>query len=1265
MMNKTTTHPMHQNKPLIVFVITSALSESLVAGVELFYQQHGRLFNVRIFSTHDIEEEVISTGSVAQGLESADMVFLDIRGGGKANGVCTRVLPRTDQPVALLLGGTPEIMALLRLGSFSMKTIMEKSTRETSSKNPTAGPNLASIQRMMGLIEKGGSLLPFGKLRHARNWARLMKYWQQGGAENIKNLLILTAIEYLGFSLPKPAQPVTYPDFGIFDPLSGQSFTDLKAFRQARGFDPEKPTVGLLFYGGMHFSQSLVPAKAFAERLSRMGLNLLPIFANAGFNLKAIQTCFFSDGNPTVDAVVYFQWFQLATFMDSAGETTVTLLKKLNVPVFSACPMFGREIRKWEDSDQGLSPIETLTTVILPELDGMIEPLPSAGLIEKTSDTVEGHIQQVAAIEDRVERACNRISRWLILKAKPNAEKRVAFIVFDNPPGEDNLGSAAYLDTFASLRNLFEKMTDKGYTVTDLPKNQSLHEYFLARRLVNSPHWGGEDTALKTGGQLTGVEYESLLDATVPGADVTLEWGPLPGDIMTLNGNFILPAVEFGNILLGIQPTRGFHADPDKISHDKTLPPHHQYLAFYRWLEEVWQADCIVHVGTHGTLEFLKGKEMGMSRNCFPEALIGNVPHLYFYHVINASEATIAKRRSLGVLISYNSPSFAVSGLYDQWDPLDQLIAECLEAAALEPDRAKRLERQVIEKAAGLHLGSDSLCAIQEEIALMKRSIIPKGLHRLGEDVPEKDCITFAVFFLRYDRGEIPSLHRLLAEGRGLDYEALLCPGRAKPGDVIPGRALEEIEAEVAAMVREAWEKGTLPDTEPARTAVANAVKAARNLTGGLELDNFFNGLSGAYIEPALGGDPLRNPEILPTGRNSFQFDPRLVPSEEACRRGMEIAENTLAHYQSLNGSYPDSTAVILWGFETTKTRGETVGQILGYLGVRVIQNSNPYHKKIEAISSEELGRPRIDCLVQICGFFRDMYPNVMDLLNRAFQLVSKLDEPQCENHVRRNTLSLKAVLSGKVADHHLNRIAAGRIFGPRAGEYGTRTTHLIETGAWKNEEEISELFTASMSHLYADNIHGERHVDVYRKRLSAVDLVSQVRDSHEYEVGDLDHYYEFFGGLSRTVESVKGKAPVMLITDTTKEVIRTETVAEALNRGIRTRLLNPKWIDALLEHEYHGAQKIADRVENLIGFAATTHAVDNWIWSSVTDRYIRDENMFERMTQNNRFALEEILKRLLEADRRGYWQATKEEKDLLRDRYLELEGKIEEKIEP
>ncbi len=1255
------------SKPLFVFVIHAALTESLAEGAALFRQVHGDLLRVRLFATHEIEEESIGALTVAESLRAADAVFLDIRGGGKAAGICGRVLPETRQPVVLLLGGAPEMMALLRLGSFSLARVMARAEKRRAAGGPARSPNIAAMQRLTAILEKAGSLLPVGRLRHGRNWARMMRYWSHGGAENVKNLLAFAAKEYAGIKIPrKIPPPVERPDLGIYDPLADRFFDSLEAFRRFGGLQPGRPAVGLLFYGGMHFGQSVVPARCLAERLRAAGIEVLPVFAGAAHNLAAVERFFLAGGSPKVEAVVYLQWFQLTSFSAAPPEAAVNLLQRLGVPVFSGCPMYGREIAAWQASDQGLSPVETLTTVILPELDGMIAPIPTAGLVSAATDAVEGRTTRVAAIEERAERLGRRIRRWIGLRRKANSEKRIAFIIYDNPPGEESLGSAAYLDTFASLEKLFAEMLRRGYRIEGLPPQGGLHEFLLGRRLVNSPRWGGEEQALRHGFGLELDDYRRLLDGVPSGREVIGVWGEAPGEIMVGAGRIVLPAAVFGNVLLGLQPARGYHADPDKISHDQTLPPHHQYLAFYRWLEQEWKPDGIVHVGTHGTLEFLKGKEVGMSRECFPDALIGETPHLYFYHVVNASEATIAKRRSLGVLVNYNSPSFTAGGLYEEYAALDELIAECLEARAIDPARAARLEQRVAAKAAELHLAAESVAAVQEELTLMKRSIIPKGLHILGEGAAEEDRIAFAGFFLRYDRGETPSLHRLLAEARGLDYERLLCPTRAAAADAAAdAAALAAIDQEVGRIVQRAWRQDELPPEEPARTAVAKALEAARRLDGALEFEHFFAALEGRYVPPGLGGDPLRNPEVLPTGRNSYQFDPRLVPSEEACRRGREIAENTLAAYLRLHGDYPKTTAVILWGFETTKTRGETVGQVLAYLGVRIASGSTPYHKRLEPIPLAELGRPRVDCLVQICGFFRDMYPNVLEMLDRAFRLVSDLEEPPEQNSVRRNTLHQKEALKGRVPEERREKIAAGRIFGPKPGEYGTRTIQLIETGAWKREEEIADLFSATMGHLYADTIHGERRPEAYRGRLAEVDLVSQVRDSHEYEIMDLDHYYEFFGGLSRTVEALRGRAPAMLISDTTKEVIRTETVGESLHRGIRTRLLNPVWIDALLAHDVHGAQKISDRVQYLIGFAATTHAVENWVWSAVTDRYVRDEEMFRRMAQNNRFAVEELLKRLAEAEGRAYWQATEEERALLRKRYLELEEWIEEKTEP
>lgn len=1247
----------------LTFVVNAALTEAVWDGVRLFRQRFSKEFLFHVFATQEVDENGGVARRLEESLRGSHMVFLDLRGGGRAAAVCARVLPATSQPVVLLLGGSPDTLRLLRLGSFSLDKALNRSSSRRKSR-PNADVNLRWIQKGMQWTERIGTLLPFGPLKHAGNWVRMMRYWQEGGAENIALLIAFAAKEYLGQRHFSVAGPVVFPNFGLCEHSFQLPTSTGHCSRPGEQGTNGAPCVGVLLYGGMHFSQSLVPAQALAEALGRKGLRVCPVFAKTGHNLAAMRHHFMKDGRSVVNAVVYLQWFQLVTFTEDSPQEALAVLKAMDVPIFAGCPMYGGEVAAWEESERGLSPVEILTTVVLPELDGMIEPIPTAGL-KKESDPEGMTFKKVVPLEDRIDRVAERIRRWTKLQQKADADKRVAFVLYDNPPGEDNLGSAAYLDTFRSLEKLLREMQRRGFSVSGLPEEGTLGDRLLKNLLVNSPRWADLEAGGFGGVKFDGGVYEAILEKIPSAEEVQAVWGGAPGRIMAHGRHLYVPVLEFGNVLLGVQPVRGFHEDPDKIGHDKTVPPHHQYVAFYRWLEEVWGADCVVHVGTHGTLEFLKGKEVGMSRRCFPEALIGNLPHLYFYHVVNASEATIAKRRSLGVLINYNSPAFTVSGLYEDYEAMERLIEEYLEAETLHPDRAQRLKGRLLERARALELNSSDVPSLQEELFLMKRSLIPYGLHVLGRSVSDQERLDFAVFFLRYDREGCPSLHRLIAQSRGLDYDALLTGrGRGAEGGY-PPRVLEEIEEEVRRIVGRAWTEKVFPEDPLWRRSLEQALEVVEKLDARLEYENFFRALRGGYVEPGLGGDPLRNPEALPTGRNSYQFDPRLVPSEEAMRRGLSIAEKTLEHFRAEKGSYPQGVAVILWGFETTKTRGETVAQVLGYLGVRIAPDSNPYHKKLEPIPLAELGRPRVDCLVQICGFFRDMYPNVLDLLHRAFQLVSRLDEPPEHNYVREHTHRLRESLAEAVPDwQEREDLAAGRIFGPRAGEYGTRVTTLIESGAWQDEQEIASLFMSSMQHLYGGALHGRKVPELYKASVRRVELVSQIRDTHEYEIMDLDHYYEFFGGLCRTVEMVRGAPPVMLISDTTREIVRTENVKAALERGVRTRLLNPKWIEGLLAHPFHGAQKIADRVENLIGFAATTHAVGEWVWSRLLDRYVRDGDLFRRMAENNRFALEQILARLLEAEKRGYWSPTEEEEALLRERYLELEGVIEERME-
>ncbi|MEW6662877.1 MAG: magnesium chelatase subunit H [Bacillota bacterium] len=1262
----------------VVVITVAPVDQLLVKVLADLENNFGLKVDLRLYSLQESVEQAVNRNLMQKDLAAADCVLLDLMGvqEGLTNFICS-VLAKADNAVIPTSFVSEEMRQVTRLGSFSLlealnywKKMMMKQQSQMNVRPPS--------EMMMDVTELVGRLLSFlppEKQGDARNWVLAHRYWTNSGRENLTNLLLMLARYYKGLNVPEPEPPQEIPDVGIYRPETGKIFINLEDYLANYPLDETKATIGIVFYQGRYGEASQVGLNALLKRLEPF-CNVIPVFfyTAASQKVKALREYFCCNGKPLVEAVINLTAFRL-NVGPRGGDPgpTITELKQLNVPIFHPVPMSRREIREWEEAES-LTPVEVIVQVILPELDGCIEPIPISGLQSQGHSPVLGmELKGVAPIEERVDKIAGRVFRWLRLRRKPNAEKRIAVILYNYPPGEDNIGGAACLDVFASMKNLLAKMKEAGYTVGELPEGK-LYELFLEQGIVNSGRWvSGEVTA----------RHAITLDKTVcegwfrhlPGRENMLEeWGPPPGEVMAGEDQIILPGIVLGNVFIGLQPTRGLHEKPEKVYHDKAIPPHYQYIAFYKWLEEAWGADACIHVGTHGTLEFTKGKEVGMSGDCFPDLLIGNMPHLYIYHVANPSEAMIAKRRSLAVLVNYNSPPVTTSDLYEELAELEMLIAEYHEAVLQDPLRSKKVKKTILEKAERANFASSDVDEIHDEIFRIKRSIIPKGLHILDESYSLDEVINFVALILRYDRGDVQSLNRLLCQVEGIDYDEAI----RNPARVVAGKSyadlLIEIESKASELVRRSFHSSieeAVASMEIAgelaseiKLTLAFGHKVAQELQRGEEITALLEGLNGEYIQPNLGGDPIRTPEALPTGRNTYQFDPRMVPTEAAYARGAEIAENTIAHYCNKYGCYPKSTAVILWGFETTKSQGETVGQILRYLGVRVTRKKNAWSPQLEVIPLEELARPRIDVVVNMCGFFRDMFPNVMELLDEAFNLVATLDEPVDMNYVKENSLALFEELKEQMDDHQAAWVMArGRIFGPPAGEYGTRVRGLVETQNWNEEGQLADAYLQSMNHLYTRGIRARRMDQLFRRQLSRVDVISQVRCSHDYEITDLDHYYEYFGGLAKSVEVAGGKKPEMLFSDTTKEVIITEDVEAAIRRGVRTRLLNPKWIESLLAHEYHGVQHIADRVDNVLGLAATTNRVDNWIWSKIAERYVFNEEMRKRLEENNRWATAEIIRRLFEANTRGYWQATAEELDKLREAYLELEGSIEEKL--
>jgi cobaltochelatase CobN len=676
-------------------------------------------------------------------------------------------------------------------------------------------------------------------------------------------------------------------------------------------------------------------------------------------------------------------------------------------------------------------------------------------------------------------------------------------------------------------------------------------------------------------------------------------------------------------------------------------------------------------VGTHGTLEFLPGKESGMSDTCFPDYLIGHLPHFYLYYSGNPAEATIAKRRTHGCLISYAGPAFKKSGLYGETAELEGLINEFTEATSLSPQKQAQLMESIIKKASAMQLKIDgdlTVDAIADELIRLKHMLMPAGLHQIGKPFSRKMSACFLKAMLGWDRGRIHALPEILRKATSRHTKAAEAHRKTTASireedriDELADRLIEDYffgdKIFYAALVRT---MDTAAKSDLDATLGYGADCLARILPTD-EISGLFNALDGNYVQARIGGDLIRDPEIFPTGYNLFQFDPQLVPSETAMTRGRQIAESTVRHYREHhNGAYPETVSVVLWGLETSRTRGETVCQIMAYLGVRLKSHRASIQKTFEVIPLEALGRPRIDCVTTICGFFRDMYPTLLEFLDEAFDVVTRLDEPENMNFVRKHSRQRFEELIGQTDRDTASELSRARIFGPARGQYGTGLTTMIASGNWKDEAQLASAYMTSQKHIYTRSRRGEAHEGLFKQNLKSVDLVSQVRSSVDYTFMDLDHYYEFFGGLARSVEAVRGKKPDMLVTDSSSSKIFTDEAAKAIEIGARTRLLNPKYIEEMLKHKVHGAQQISQRVENLVGLAATTGQVETWIFSRIKQTYFDAPATYQKLQKNNLYATADMMKRMIEAWQRGYWEASEAEILELKEKYMALEGEIE-----
>jgi len=1248
--------------PKISLITASIFMKWMTEGIIEINKQLGRVFNFRIYFLNDVNDRKISKEEFVKAIYESDIMLIDIRGHCLAVDILEEIYEKIEnenielfkkKQIITLIGGSPQLMRLTKIGSFMGRKIplpkkkLELGFDEVPDLTEAVNKGM-KIDKIMGKFSK---MFPFRALKHIRNWVYLRDYWSHGFAgvaENHKNLILFLLKNYLGFNDLKVPKPLKIPEIGIYDPISCKYFETLEKYLEFKPLDPNKQTIGLFFYGSLYFEQSLPVIEEFAKKFS--DLNIIPVFSDTLYNIKAHQKFFFKDETNLVSAIINFQYFQLnGGPLGGDSSITLDLYKKMNVPHLNPIIQYDLLYEDYLKSEQGALPINQVISIVMPELDGRIEMM-TVGCMQNLGYAEEIHadVLEVASISHHIDFVIKRARKWLNLRIKKNSEKKIAIIIYNYPPSEDKIGNAAYLDVSESVRNLVDSLIKEGYDGESLPQNKTLTEIFIERGALNNAKYTSVE--IFKGIKWKKEEYNTYFNQLPDHLrnKIIEHWGDPPGDINIEKNHFKLPIIQFKNIFIALQPARSMVSGDPNEYHDKNLPPHHQYLAFYRYLERILNIDAIIHFGTHGTVEFQSGKQTSGGPDDFCLNLVGSLPNLYYYHITNTSESAIAKRRGNAVIINHAGPTFKNSDLYQELAKLETLISEFQSENVMNSsdssdpviiERVKDLNKEIAEMAKQLNLSYSSINELEDLLYRYKTAVIPMGLHILGKEytIEEKKDLILQILL---NSGEITDELKEIV----VKFER-----QEKQQPNILEKYIQEVINEIYDS-ENIFRESELNEEES--LVLVNWIKDFLfRIDNSMELENLIQGLEGGYIEPGLGGDPIRSPHIFPSGRNSYGFDPRLIPSSTAHKRGAIIADKLIENYKKEHGKYPETTSVVLWAFETMKTGGETIGQIFDYLGVRPIKNRSVWTTELEVIPLEEMKHPRINVIVTICGIFRDTFPYILNLLNEAVELVENLDEPLDKNFVRKSVIELKK---------RGLELPEARIYGPAPGKYNTNLTDIISAGVWEDEKELVDDYVNCMSFAYMKNQKIKKISKTFTENVSKIDIMSQVRDSSEYHITDLDHYFEFTGGLARVFKEINGKQANIYIADTTTKDIKIDSIEKSIKEGAITRSLNPRWIKAMLAHKYHGGQKVAERVENILGLAATTNSVDKWIWDKAYYQYIENEEIREALSENNKFAMMDIIKNMLQAEKRGYWDANDEQVDSLKKLYLELENWVE-----
>nr|WP_206155309.1 cobaltochelatase subunit CobN [Caldanaerobacter subterraneus] len=1147
--------------------------------------------------------------------------------------------------------------------------------------------------------------------------ARCYSYITQGGIENFCQMLLMIAAEVLGMKVTY-SEPLRYPWEGIYHPDSPSVFLTLEDYltwyRQHKSVNVEDaPKIGILFARSYWVNENTRVEDALIRTFERKGLMVIPVFCyslkDSGLGTKSagevVREYFFRGGKPFINALVKLMSFLLESRKGEEDKRQtaskgVFLLKELNVPVFEPVVSYYKTIEEWKEDPQGLN-MDISWTIALPEFEGVIEPIFIGGIERK-----EG-IEKRVPVEERIKKVVDRIHKWVMLQLKPVHEKKVAFILHNNPCAsvEATVGGGANLDTLESVARIIKRMKENGYQVETVKDGKELIKLIMDRKAISEFRWTTVEEIVKKGGALKLMkvdEYRQWFDALSDKVKerVISSWGRPPGEemngvpaAMVYDGKIVITGIKLGNVYVCVQPKRGCagsrcDGQVCKILHDPDVPPPHQYLATYKYLEE--QVDVIVHVGTHGNLEFLPGKGIGLSGDCYPDMAIGTIPHLYIYNADNPPEGTIAKRRSYATLVDHMQTVMTQGGVYGKLEELDRYLEEYEKAKIADPARAHQLQHQIIDaikeanldKQIPLEESAESFEEIvkrsHEVLSILRNTQIQDGQHIFGEIPQGEKRVEFINSILRFDDGSGKSLRSIVARLMGLSLaEMLETPDRfSEKHGKSHGALLEEIDYFSKKFLHHLLE-GREIDEDVAKEILGERLvceEALKDLNfllprikdlnerieASLEIESLMKGFEGRYIPAGPSGLITRGrDDVLPTGRNFYSLDPYVVPTRAAYEVGKKLAEKVLEKYLKEEGRYPENIAIYWMSNDIMWADGEGLGQMLYLLGVKPVWFPNGRIKGVEVIPLEELGRPRIDLTVRVSGILRDNFPNCIELLDEAIQTVAMLDEPEEKNFVRKHALQrLKNTEKGE-QDW---RNATLRIFASKPGTYSAGVNLAVYASAWKDEKDLADVFLYWNGYAYGKGVFGKEAFKEFYESLKTVEVTYNKVVSDEHDLFGCCCYFGTHGGMTAAAKAISGKEVKCYYGDTREpQRVEVRTLADEVRRVVRAKLLNPKWIEGQKRHGYKGASDISKRIGRVYGWEATTEQVDDWIFDEIAKTFVLDRENREFFKENNPWALEEIMRRLIEAERRGLWKADPRVLEKLKEIYLETEGWLEE----